>query len=196
MIAPQLAVAVLAGGAGSRIGGGKPLTVFAGKTLIERAFERARRWSDRTIVALRSSNQIGPHRLPSIADAPGIDGPLAGLAAGLGWARGEGIELLLTIPCDMPLLPDDLPDRLAAGIGEEQSAIASSGGQLHPVCALWKSGVLDAIPAYCATGKRSLRGFARHVGFAAVEWAAVTCDPFFNVNSLDDLAAAERMVGG
>jgi molybdopterin-guanine dinucleotide biosynthesis protein A len=191
----EFAVAVLAGGAGSRIGGGKPLIVLGGKTLVERAFERARNWSDFSVVSLRSADQVKPLGLPWIADAPGIEGPLAGLAAALEWAHGQGANALLTIPCDMPFVPDELPLRLIARIGEMGAAIAVSGGNLHPVCGLWRSAAAAEIPAYCASGKRSLQGFARHIGFTEVEWPATARDPFFNINSPADLAAAEVLLG-
>ena len=191
----DIVVAVLAGGEGSRIGGGKPLIELGGNYLVERAFERARGWSGASIVALRFPEQLGSCKLPWIADTAGIDGPLAGLAAGLEWACGEGAEALLTIPCDMPFLPDELPQRLLAGIGAVGAAIAASGGNLHPVCGLWRTAALTEVPAYCASGKRSLQGFARHIGFAEVEWPATRRDPFFNINCPADLAAAEALLG-
>jgi molybdopterin-guanine dinucleotide biosynthesis protein A len=191
----DFAVVVLAGGEGSRIGGGKPLVMLGENTRVERALERARAWSNRTVVSLRSADQAGQLGLPWIADAPGIDGPLAGLASALEWARGQGANGLLTIPCDMPFLPDELPQRLVAGIGEMGAAIAASGGNLHPVCGLWRTAALVEVPTYCASGKRSLRGFARHIGFAEVEWPATARDPFFNINSPADLAAAEALLG-
>jgi molybdopterin-guanine dinucleotide biosynthesis protein A len=102
---------------------------------------------------------------------------------------------LLTIPCDMPFLPDKLPQRLMAAIGELGAAIASSGGNLHPVCGLWRTAALTEVPAYWALGKRSLHGFARHIGFAEVEWPSTARDPFFNINSPADLAEAEALLG-
>jgi molybdopterin-guanine dinucleotide biosynthesis protein A len=191
----ELAVAVLAGGEGSRIGGGKPLTKLGGKTLVERAFERAGNWSNCTVVSLRSADQVEPLGLPWIVDVPGIDGPLAGLASALEWARRQGANALLTIPCDMPFLPDELPQRLIAGIGEMGAAIAASGGNLHPVCGLWRTAALAEISAYCSSGKRSLQGFARHIGFAEVEWPSEPSNPFFNINSPADLATAEALLG-
>ena len=191
----DIAVAVLAGGEGSRIGGGKPLIKLGGRTLVERAFARARSWSATSIVAIRSTEQLGSCNLPWIADAAGIDGPLAGLAAGLEWACRKGAEALLTIPCDMPFLPGDLATRLLDEVGDLGAAVASSGGELHPVCSLWLNAAIDEFPRYCASGRRSLRGFAQHVGFAEVEWPAEPRDPFFNINSPADLAAAADMLG-
>lgn len=192
----RIAIAVLAGGEGSRIGGGKPLIRLGGTTLIEQAFERAHSWSNLAVVAIRSTDQLGFRPLPWIVDAPGIAGPLAGLIASLGWASEQGSNVLMTIPCDMPFLPDDLPRRLLAGIGEHSAAVASSGGNLHPVCGLWRVEAIQQIDAYCSSGRRSLKGFAQHLGFAEVEWPTVSRDSFFNINSPADLATAEAMLGG
>lgn len=191
----KVAVAVLAGGEGSRIGGGKPLIRLGGATLVEQAFELARSWSNLAVIVLRSKGQIGIHQLPWIADAPGIAGPLAGLSSGLAWAREQGTDFLMTIPCDMPFLPKDLLDRLQDQIGGFGAAIASSSGNLHPVCGLWRTAALHGIPAYCTSGRRSLRGFAQYQGFVDVEWPANPRDPFFNINSTADLVIAEEMLG-
>ena len=191
----KLAVAVLAGGDGIRIGGAKPLIRLGGKTLIMRALDHARRWSNLVVVVIRSSDQLGEHDWPWIADAAGIEGPLAGLAAALEWACRMGADALVTIPCDMPFLPDDLATRLQDEAGEHDAAVASSGGELHPVCSLWRNAAIYEFPRYCASGRRSLRGFAEQLGFAEVVWPAEPSDPFFNVNSPDDLAAAEALLG-
>ena len=192
----EIAVAILAGGEGSRMGGGKPMVRLGGRTLIERAFDRARGWSSRVVVAVRRPDQLGPSQLPCIEDAAGIDGPLAGLASALEWSSRHGAECLLTIPCDMPFLPEDLPRRLLDGIGDRRAAIASSGGELHPVCGVWRNAAVDELPKYYASGRGSLRGFAQQLGFAEVEWPTTPHDPFFNINRPADLAIADAMVAG
>lgn len=192
--ASSVAVAVLAGGQGSRIGGSKPLIRFAGKTLIDRAFERACEWSNLVTVSIRSPRQLGESRYPWIEDAVGIDGPLSGLASALEWTRRQGAEALLTIPCDMPFLPDDLAPRLLGELGKLGAAVASSGGELHPVCSVWRDTAIWEVSRYIESGRRSLKGFAEHLGFVAVEWPTAPYDPFFNINSPADLAAAEAML--
>jgi molybdopterin-guanine dinucleotide biosynthesis protein A len=187
-------VAVLAGGEGSRLGGGKPLIKLGGRTLIERAFDRARSWSSSPVIAVRSPDQLEALQLPWIADAAGIAGPLAGLAAALEWAGRQGADGLLAIPCDMPFLPDDLARRLINEIADHRAAVASSGGELHPVGSFWRVEAITDFPAYCATGRRSLRGFAEHIGFAEVSWPTEPIDPFFNINTMDDLQKAELML--
>jgi len=190
----MIAVVVLAGGKGRRMGGGKPLRLLGGRTLIDRAVEQAQGWSTLVAVSVREEGQAGPLAVPRILDAEG-EGPLAGLAAALGFARAGGADKLLTIACDMPMLPADLPARLEQALTPDTgAAIASSGGLLHPVCGLWRRDVLDALPSFRDSGRSSLRGFAEWVGSVVVEWPAEPYDSFLNVNRPDELAAAEGLL--
>jgi molybdopterin-guanine dinucleotide biosynthesis protein A len=190
----KTAVAILAGGEGTRMGGGKPLRLLGGRRLIDHAEAQASRWSAIVAVAVRSSAQVGLTHFPQIMDDEAIEGPLGGLAATLRFGRDRACEAVLTIAADMPFLPADLGQRLSSKIEMQRAAIASSGGKLHPVCGLWRVSALDALPNYLATGQRSLRGFAEAVGFRAVEWPVAPEDPFLNVNSADDLTRAEAML--
>ncbi len=192
----DIGIAILAGGEGSRMGGAKPLVRLGGQSLIERSHAMARGWSDHVVAVVRSTDQLDGLDLPFIGDEPGIEGPLAGLAAALRWSRGGGRQGLLLMACDMPFLPGDLPSRLAGGIGDHRAAVAASGGQLYPVCSLWRNEAVEEIDAYRQSGQNSLRGFAHHLGFATVEWPAGDRDPFFNINSPADLSTAEAMIGG
>jgi molybdenum cofactor guanylyltransferase len=189
----NFATVILAGGEGRRIGGSKPLRMLGGMTLLDRAIVRAGGWSDHMVVAVRDPEQIKGAAAAWIEDAPDIEGPLGGLVAALRFARDRGAEAALTIAADMPFLPPDLPDRLSEEIGAAAAAISSSGSFLHPVCGLWRVNALNLAPDYLASGGRSLKGFAKAAGFAEVEWAAQPIDPFFNINSAEDLAAAERL---
>lgn len=195
LTADQVAAVVLAGGEGRRIGGGKPQRRLGGQTLLARALAQARAASDRVAVAVRDPVQIaGLEGAELIADAP-WEGPLGGLASALAFARDGGRAAVLTLPCDMPLVPPDLVTQLAAALGTRGAALASSGGRLHPVCGLWRVDGLAVLPAYAGAGGRSLKGFAAEVGFVPVEWPAEPVDPFFNVNTAADLARAEALLG-
>ncbi len=182
---------ILAGGEGRRIGGGKPLRILAGETLVERAIRTARGWSDDVRVAVRESGQVTGSDLPVLVDLPGLEGPLAGIGAALHAAREIGADEVLALPCDTPFLPADLGERLHQGMKGRAVAIGASGGELHPASALWRTEALDALAAYSATGRRSLIGFADQVGFATVEWPPPT---FFNINDPEALAEAERLL--
>ena len=187
----DVAVVILAGGEGKRIGGGKPLKIYRGQRLIDRAINRARSWSDTIAVAVRDRSQLAAVAAELIPDAD-VAGPLGGLISGMNFALAQEREFLLAIPADMPFLPDDLLDGLRLAIGHKDCALAESGGQLHPVCGLWRSNALGATLSYAASGRRSLKGLAACVSFATVDWPTEPLDPYFNINTSEDLAEAAR----
>lgn len=185
-------VVVLAGGEGSRIGGGKPLRLLGGETLLDRALRIAAAWTGDVRVAMRTGTEPGPY--PLLFDDPAIAGPLGGIASALRYAQGRGRAAVLVIPCDTPFLPADLPHRLSAAVGESRVALAASGGQVHFTCGLWRTEALDGLPAYLSSGRRSLQGFAEQVGVVLVEWETEPLDPFFNVNDEAQLKEAEALL--
>jgi len=187
-----VAVVVLAGGDGRRMGGAKPLRPFGQTTLVGQAVARARRWSPIVAVAVRARDQIaGDVDAPVLLDDPSIPGPAAGLASAFAFAAGVNAPRLLTLPCDAPRLPDDLLERLDAALGDAGAAVASSLGWLHPTCALWRTDCVGRLPAYLATGA-SLRGFAADCGMVRVDWDPdPEGDPFANANTPEELAALQ-----
>jgi molybdopterin-guanine dinucleotide biosynthesis protein A len=187
----DVAVVILAGGEGRRIGGAKPLRRLAGERLIDRALRTARTWSDCVAVAVRDPSQVERVNAPIVTDEPGIGGPLAGLVTALRFGARSGREFILSVPADSPFLPSNLLNRLRSEIGDCSCAIASSSGQLHPVCSLWRTSAERQVEDYLSGERRSLGGFAGLVGFREVEWATEPFDPFFNINTADDLARAE-----
>lgn len=192
----KLVCVILAGGQGRRMGGAKPLQPFGAGTLMSQALNLARGYADDVAVAVRDARQVGGIDAPPlIFDDPAIEGPLGGLSAALSYARSRGAEVALTLPCDAPLLPPDLAERLTYSLRNAASAgvaMAASGGRLHPVCAIWRTSVAVVLPAYLARGKRSLRGFSEACGAVAVEWAVDPVDPFANANTPEELAALQR----
>ena len=185
----SFAVVILAGGEGRRIGGGKPDRLLGDESLIDRVIARARGWSADVAVAVGHGWRPAGQATALLEDQLG-EGPIAGLCSALAFAADGGIGSVLTISCDTPFLPEDLPQRLLeAG---RPAAVASSGGRLHPSCTLWRTEAAEQLPGYLAAGRSSLRGFAAAVGMAEVAWPVEPFDPFFNINTGDDLAIAER----
>lgn len=186
------AVLVLAGGEGTRMGGGKPQRQLAGRALLRHALDRARGYGAPIAIGARSANQV-TESAECVLDDAEIAGPLASLSAGFAWASRICADYLLTLPCDAPFLPDDLSARLAARIGPNDSvALPMSSSQLHPACGFWRVSARQFLAPYVATGRRSLLGFAEHAGYAVEDWGAPERDPFFNLNTPDDLRTAQR----
>ena len=193
MRASSIPLVIAAGGEGTRIGGAKPARMLAGHTLIDRAVSYARTQSRRVAIAARPGVDLGECAgLPRLDDAASGQGPIAALLSALEYARKLGAGHVAMIGCDLPLLPCDLMARLQTTIAGADAALASSGGRLHPICGLWRTSAFAALQAYAESGRRSLIGFAEEVGFAEVGWPSEPFDPFFNVNTQNDLVAAER----
>ena len=185
-------VAILAGGAGRRIGGDKPRRLLAGARLLDHALTRVNDTAAPCVMVARTPQQVEGFAGTVLLDEPGIDGPLAGLLSALNCAAEAGADRVLTLPCDMPFLPADLLARLDQALAPDVDvALAASDGRLHPICALWRTAVVPALVQRASEGQLSLRGLAEAVGCVAVDWPVEEGDPFININTAEDLAAAE-----
>ena len=191
---------VLAGGLARRMGGGdKPLVALGGRPLLGHILDRLR--PQVSLLALNANDDPARYRsfgLPILPDSlPGRPGPLAGILAALDWAAAAGATHVLTVPGDTPFLPLDLAQRLAAAVlAGAPAAMAASGGRRHPIAGLWPVSAREALRrAIRDEGVRRADDWARRLGAAAVDFAIDPFDPFFNLNSPDDLARAERLLG-
>jgi molybdopterin-guanine dinucleotide biosynthesis protein A len=129
---------------------------------------------------------------------PDYAGPLAGILAGLDWtaAHAPDIEWLVSAPGDCPFLPADLVPRLhRARLDAGCSlACARSAGRLHPAAALWPVSLRNELRhALTIDGVRKVELWAAGFGVAAADWPVAPADPFFNVNTAEDIAAANRL---
>ena len=194
---------LLAGGRSSRLGGGdKALQVVAGRRLLDRVIERA---APQVCCLLLNANgdpdRFLSYGLPVIADGVGDHwGPLAGVLAGfrrLAETRPD-IAWMATFATDTPLFPLDLVARLAARLVAEGAdlAVAASAGRTHPVFALWPLRLAQPLHhALVEEGVRKVDAWIARYRAAVVDWPTDNGDdPFFNVNTAEDLAHLEQML--
>lgn len=200
---PTLGV-LLAGGLARRMGGGdKPLRVVAGRTILERVVERLAPQCDGLILnANGDPERFAFMELPVVSDpVPDFAGPLAGILAALDWAAAHRPEIawVVSVAADTPFLPRDLVTRLHAARKQASTplACAESGGQPHPVNALWATALREDLRhALVKEDMRKIdRWTARH-GVAHASWPTEPVDPFFNTNTPEDLTEAERLIEG
>jgi molybdopterin-guanine dinucleotide biosynthesis protein A len=192
---------VLAGGLARRMGGGdKPRTSIGGATILSRVLERLKPQCARLILnANGDPARFADTGLPVIADdVPGFAGPLAGILAGLDWAAAHApkIEYVASVPGDCPFLPRDLVARLhQARISSGQPlACTRSGEWRHPVVGVWPVALrADLRHALTKDDLRKIELWTARHGVALADWPVEPVDPFFNVNTLEDVAAAERL---
>lgn len=194
---PSLGV-ILAGGLARRMGGGdKGLHRVGGERVLDRLLQRmAPQVAGLIINANGDPARLADLGVPVVADSlPDRPGPLAGVIAGLDWAAEHrpGMEWIVTAPWDCPFVPLDLVARLHAGRGAADLACAASGGRAHPVVGLWPVSMREALRQAVSEGLRKIDAFTGRYRVAEVEWPAGAIDPFFNVNTVDDLQEANRL---
>ena len=199
---PAVLGLLLAGGQARRMGGGdKCLKQLGGRTLLEHAVERVRPQTAGLLLNANGAAERFAHfGLPVVADdVPGFAGPLAGILAGLEWAnrRPGTVAWVASLPTDTPFLPGDLVRRLSDAVGAQGAdlACAASAGRTHPVIGLWPVRLAsDLRRALVDEGMRKIDAWTARLKVAVVEFETVPVDPFFNVNTPDDIAAAETLL--
>ena len=197
---PTLGV-VLAGGLARRMGGGdKPRTSIGGATILSRVLKRMTPQCTRLILnANGDPARFADTGLPVIADdVPDFAGPLAGILAGLDWAAANvpNVAYVASVPGDCPFLPRDLVARLhqARTASGQPLACARSGEWRHPVVGVWPVALrADLRRALIEEDLRKIEIWTARHGVALADWPAEPVDPFFNVNTPEDAAAAERL---
>lgn len=189
------AALVLAGGGARRLGGvDKPLLALAGRPLL--AWVLAALAPQAAPIALNANGdpaRFAGFNLPVLDDGRFLgQGPLAGVLAGLDWAAAQGASAVLSVSGDTPFIPADLAARLAP-----PPACAQSAGRVHPLVALWPVAARTPLRRFLETpGPRAVRDFTADLGMRLVDFPVGAWDPFYNINTPDDLAAAQAWANG
>ncbi|WP_406871103.1 molybdenum cofactor guanylyltransferase MobA [Thioclava sp. 'Guangxiensis'] len=180
---------ILAGGEGRRLGGvDKALVPLGGQPLLAHVMARFAPQVERVAISANGDGaRFAPwaQGCPVLPDPPAHlhEGPLAGILAGLDWAQAQGAQGVVTVAVDTPFLPHDLVARLAG----EGPALAMSSERRHPTFAAWPVGLRDEVAQALRAGERRLGRPLQ--GARAVVFEAQP-DPFFNINTPEDLALA------
>lgn len=183
---------VLAGGQGRRMGGAdKGLVTVDGAPMIQYVLERlAPQVNSVLINANRNQDTYARFGIPVISDTiSGFAGPLAGMATALEKANTRWI---LTVPCDSPLLPSDLVQRMYSRVTEAgaEIGVADDGQRMHPVFTLLQRDLLPSVLEFLERGERKIdRWFAEH-RTCIVDFSDCA-EAFLNVNRLEDMAMIE-----
>jgi molybdopterin-guanine dinucleotide biosynthesis protein A len=194
---PAVAGMILAGGLSRRMGGGdKALVDLGGQPMIGHVIARIRpQASALAIGANGNPARFARFGLPVLPDPiEGFAGPLAGVLAGLQWARQIGAQFLVTAPADNPFLPSDLVRRLLDCIGTAEGAVARSRGILQPTAALWRASLARDLAAWlCDENRRAVHDWIEARRTVTVDFPDdENGDRFFNVNTPADLETARH----
>lgn len=193
---------ILAGGRSRRFGGGdKGLADLDGQSILARVIERFRPQAGRLALNINGEpERFAAFGLETIADRENPElGPMSGLLAAMDWAgeHAPGATLIATVSADVPFLPRDLIARLDE-VRSGGVAIAASNGRRHPTIGLWPSHARGAVADALSRRALSIDRLAFDLDAVAVDFpmgniGGTEIDPFFNVNTRDDLDAARAI---
>ena len=193
----DIAGVVLAGGRSQRMGRDKASVMLGAESLLRHVLSRL----SPQVSSIAVNADAAEEHVPVVPDRiSGKAGPMAGIHAAMVYGAGlPAITHVVTVSVDCPFFPIDLVARLAAALERPpQIAIAASEGRSHPVFGLWPVTLAADLEAWIATDeKRRVRDFLlRHdvteVAFPLHPTRASLLDPFFNINTPDDLIEAQR----
>lgn len=191
---------ILAGGKAQRLGGiDKAFVEAGGRPLLEHVANRLRGQCDGLLLSANgAADRFQAYGLPVVPDEdPDRPGPLAGLLAGLDHvaATHPNARYVVSIPVDCPFLPKDYVGKLQDARLTDGAAIAvaRSGGRAHHVAALWDVDLRHDLRRWLASGEAKVALFIARHAYAYATWPVHPYDPFFNVNTPEDLAEAGRI---
>ena len=193
---------ILAGGLATRMGGGdKGLLPLGSQRVLDHVIDRlAPQVAGVALNANGDAARFDDLDLPVLSDSiEGFAGPLAGVLAGLDWAAGQGAETIVTVAADTPFFPCDLvPQLLLASEGMALPLVLATtpdperGTARHPTFGLWPVGLRDDLRASLEEGLRKVVLWTDRHGAHEARFPVVGVDPFFNINTPEDLEAARK----
>ena len=183
---------ILAGGHATRMGGvDKGLISLQNKPLIQHVISRL--WPQVDEILISANREIAQYEAFGfkvlLDENQDFAGPLAGILLGLKHAKHE---LVLSVPCDSPLLPLDLALRIYNGMLENHAdiAVASSDGSTHPVFCLMKKSVLPSLIDFLDAGERKVSTWQKSQAYCEVDFSDCN-NAFVNLNTLEELRELE-----
>ena len=195
---------ILAGGLSRRMGGGDKGLLMLGETsIIERVIDKILPQVGSLAININGdSSRFPDYKLPIIPDSiKGYLGPLSGILAGMEWAFKNGNRYIATVAADTPFLPDDFIKRLHAmvksknlNIGIAASRILSGDDVfIHPTFGIWEVALKDDLRDALANDTRKIMFWAKKfkLDYYYFETSDKLSDPFFNINTPDDLEEAK-----
>jgi molybdopterin-guanine dinucleotide biosynthesis protein A len=183
-------------------GGDKGLRVVAGKRLIDHVITRlSAQCAPLAINANGDPARLAEFNLPILPDSlPDHPGPLAGVLAGLDWAASLGAPAIVTAAADTPFFPANLATKLQEKAGPSGLCLAASAdpaGKLHrqPTFGLWPTALRHDLRDALTGGLRKIVLWTDSHNAGTAEFASIPFDPFFNINTPEDITEAEKLMG-
>ncbi len=193
--------AILAGGQSKRMGTDKLLLEINNKKLIEYTIDKVKKYLKDLIIVTDSNNEFfSKNNLITVKDCvEGQLGPLVGILTAMKWAKEnlKKCSWVATFPCDTPFFPEIIINNFIKESKKKDSLIlsASSHGRRHNIFGLWSLDLYDKLKDDLINKKiRKVQDWTKGNKIKNLEFKFEDYDPFFNINTQEDLQHAEKLI--
>ena len=188
---------ILAGGKSKRFGEDKSKVNLDGKTLLEHTLNKIKS-KFKTIVIISNSINLKNHII--IEDCiDGQLGPLVGVLSAMKWVKKNNYSFkwIATFPCDTPFFDNSLIDKFIESSKSNDSLLyfAKSEKKRHNIFGLWSIKLIETLENdITKNNHRKVEKWANKIGVKLINISYKDLDPFFNINTKEDLVEAEKIL--
>jgi len=190
---------ILSGGKSRRMKSDKSFKKINKMPLIEIVLEKSMKQLDYVFI---NSNNLDKYnfkgiKIDVVEDCmKGYLGPLAGILTGMKWLKKKNKDFthLMSFPIDSPFFPNNLVSEFEIYKDKYEIISANSGDRNHPVFSLWHLKLENELEFSLKNGTRKIDEFTRKKKTKVVKFENFGYDPFFNINTEEDLNIAESRV--
>ena len=195
---------ILAGGKSSRMHGkNKALMKLGNKRLIEHVLSKLNTSTNNIALNINSDYRIfEAYNLPLLTDTiGGFLGPLAGVLSAMKWAEEIGHSKVLTVAADTPFFPENLFSNFADYIEQYDIVMACTEDdegnvERHPTFCMWSIELRENLELSLRDGLRKIVSWTDKFNVKNMKFKIERFDPFFNINTEEDLQLAEKLLIG
>jgi len=192
--------AILAGGQSKRMGKDKLFLELNNKKLIEHTIDKVKKYLKKVIIITNQDNEFfSKNNLTTVKDCiEGQLGPLVGILTAMKWAKENlsKCSWIATFPCDTPFFPESIIKSFIEESKKKESLIlcASSHGRKHNIFGLWSLDLYDKLENDLINKKiRKVQDWTEKNKIKNLEFKFKDYDPFFNINTEEDLEFAKKL---
>jgi molybdopterin-guanine dinucleotide biosynthesis protein A len=191
---------VLAGGKSKRFGEDKNKIKLGEKTLLEHVLSKINNKFEEILIV--SSHNIEIKKSENITIIPDcLDdfGPLAGVLSSMKWVKEnqKQYKWVATFPSDTPFFEISIIDEYKKRININDSLLyfIKSNNKRHNIFGLWSIDLLDVLEDDLKNNNfRKVEGWANKIGVKTIDIEVNEFDPFFNINTKEDLKKAKEIL--
>ena len=188
---------VLAGGKSKRFGEDKSTIKLNGKTLIEHTLDKIKSKLNKIIIV--SNDKVLKNYITINDCIDGQLGPLVGVLSAMKWIKDNNYSYnwIITFPCDTPFFNISIIDKFVevSKLNDSLLYFAKSEEKRHNIFGLWSLKLIETLEMdIVKNNHRKVEKWADKIGVKTINISYKEVDPFFNINTKEDLKEAKKIL--